>query len=505
MFGKTIFPRKHLFIDDFIIEEMQGLRRTLNQPEKHAGNPIMVAEKPWELAGIDMPFVVFDKEEQLFKMAYRATGPGPTGGIGDQTRNANTCYAQSADGIHWERPDLGVREGIDGSTKNNLIILSALGIEGNAIPLQFGIDPGDPDPDRRFKMFIKDQLGGKALPNYVVGVAFSPDGIHWREHITEPYMTHNSRFGGMMNPEAKYTYIGQGGDFDGTRKIKRMESNDFIQWSGAWTVIDRDLNDPPGTQFYGMFTDPVCSHTYAGLQFGLLQIYHTPPYGENRPHPFRYSSFPDIIDAELAVSRDSIRWLRAGERQTFLPCGPEGSWDAGMVFSSYPLFREDKIFIFYSGSDYPHYGPPKGTDADRGIGLATLRKDGFVSVECDGSKPGWLMTRSFYPIHARQSNDLRAEAYCVKTSAIAVNADAKDGELRAELLDHQGSVVPGHSVEDSDPIREDVFDGKLSWNGKTDISRLRDQLEDKADSDQKFRLRFHLSGKTKFYSFELLE
>ncbi|MDP6505687.1 MAG: hypothetical protein QF886_18850, partial [Planctomycetota bacterium] len=421
------------------------------------------------------------------------------------TRSANTCYAQSADGIHWERPDLGMREWTDGSTKNNLIIRSALGVEGNAIPIQFGIDPGDPDPDRRYKMFIKDQLGGKALPNYVVGVAFSPDGIHWREHITEPYMTHNSRRGGIMNPDANYTHIGQGGDFDGTRKIRRNESDDFIQWSGSRIVIDRDLNDPPGTQFYGMFTDPVNSHTYAGLRFGLLQVYHTPPYGENRPQPFRYSTFPDIIDAELAVSRDSITWLRAGDRETFLPCGPEGSWDAGMVFSSYPLFREDKIFLFYSGNNYPHHGPPKGTEAARGIGMATLRKDGFVSVECDGSQPGWLMTRSFYPIHVHQSKDLRAEAFCVQTSAIAVNADAEGGELRAEILNHQGSVVPNYSAEDSDPICEDVFDAKLSWKGESDLSVLRDQLEDRNDADQKFRLRFHLSGKTKLYSFELLE
>ena len=43
-----LYPGKHLFVDDFRIQEMRAARRVLHQPVKHGDNPVLGTEQPWE-------------------------------------------------------------------------------------------------------------------------------------------------------------------------------------------------------------------------------------------------------------------------------------------------------------------------------------------------------------------------------------------------------------------------------------------------------------------------
>ena len=65
-----------------------------------------------------------------------------------------------------------------------------------------------------------------------------------------------------------------------------------------------------------------------------------------------------------------------------------------MVFTpNHPVVAGDEIRLFYGGFDGPHENP-----GSRGaIGLATLRKDGFASLDA-GEEPGIVTTRDL--IHA---------------------------------------------------------------------------------------------------------
>ena len=80
------------------------------------------------------------------------------------------------------------------------------------------------------------------------------------------------------------------------------------------------------------------------------------------------------------------------------------------------------------------------------IGLATLRRDGFASVQAsyDG---GTLMTRPF----ALAGTQLR------------VNAKASYGRVRVELLDEQERVLPGFGAGDCVPIEADGVDLPVRW------------------------------------------
>ncbi|MDP7637979.1 MAG: hypothetical protein QF577_10585, partial [Phycisphaerae bacterium] len=66
-----IIHGKQLFIDDYIIEKIEGAEKILNQPIKHPGNPILVKDKPWEVSHPNgYASVIYDKEEKIYKLWY---------------------------------------------------------------------------------------------------------------------------------------------------------------------------------------------------------------------------------------------------------------------------------------------------------------------------------------------------------------------------------------------------------------------------------------------------
>jgi hypothetical protein len=101
-------------------------------------------------------------------------------------------------------------------------------------------------------------------------------------------------------------------------------------------------------------------------------------------------------------------------------------------------------------------------------GLATLRRDGFASMDADASG-GTLTTRlvTFQGKHA------------------FVNFDAPQGELRVEILDEKGDPIPPFTRENCVPVRGDRTLEPVRWSSMQDLSAV---------AGRKVRLRFHLTG-----------
>ena len=59
-----------LFVDDWILEDLQGVVRRLNPLRKHPKNPILKPDQPWEGQYTFPNFVVYDESDRLFKMWY---------------------------------------------------------------------------------------------------------------------------------------------------------------------------------------------------------------------------------------------------------------------------------------------------------------------------------------------------------------------------------------------------------------------------------------------------
>ena len=162
---RDIGSRLEPFIDDWLIDRTDGLSLRLHQPV-----PKEVAlrfDRPWE--GTSSIFIRVMKDGDVYRNWYRAGAD----------RDQAAAYAESADGIHWERKILGMVE-YDGSTDNN-IILRDDGITNLAV---FRDDnPAAPD-NERYKAIAKGpKIDGRAT---IRGLS-SPDGFQWKVIDVEPH------------------------------------------------------------------------------------------------------------------------------------------------------------------------------------------------------------------------------------------------------------------------------------------------------------------------------
>ena len=135
--------RSQLFIDQHLVQEAERIIFTPHPARKHPGNPIVRADRPWEGWYVTAfgGTVLFDDEERRFKMWYRCPGNR------EYFEHGGICHAVSADGVHWEMPEVGTCETRNGRPHN--VVSSFFN------PSVFK-DTADADPARRFKMVCFD-------------------------------------------------------------------------------------------------------------------------------------------------------------------------------------------------------------------------------------------------------------------------------------------------------------------------------------------------------------
>lgn len=412
---------RQLFLDDVGIERVEGVRRTVNPPERHPENPLLVPDTPWERGCQVYGTAYFDEAAGLFKLWY-LTGPKDRGlkplaldGYERAPHTTMAAYAESNDGVHWVKPALGILP-YDGDTQNNLLGVGRYNCEGISVLH----DPRDPDPQRRWKCAYWDHGSGgwevrnggpfcKGGPADGWHVAFSPDGIHWTPYegnpVIEAYCDTNQNvlYDPKLNKFVGFSRFGFG------RKLARSESDDFLHWSEPELVLECDAADGPGTQIYGAGVD-----LYEGVYVAMVWIYREGGDGK--------------IDTQLATSRDGFHWTRVGDRATWLALGDDDSWEGGMVRSVERIIqRGDRLFIYYCGVHGAHTGPKIKNVVRKHpvqIGLLTQRRDGFVSLDAS-NEPGRLVTRHFLLPKGR----------------LHLNADATDGEIRVTVVDSQNRPI----------------------------------------------------------------
>ena len=110
-----IGSRRELFVDAFLIESLKGeARQLLHRPTPR--EIVLVCDRPWEGNGPNYVTVLQDGD--LYRMYYR--GLDCDRGLA-AFHEYVYCYAESRDGVHWTRPNLGLFE-FGGSKDNNIII-----------------------------------------------------------------------------------------------------------------------------------------------------------------------------------------------------------------------------------------------------------------------------------------------------------------------------------------------------------------------------------------------
>ena len=100
-----------LFLDNKMIEMAASVTRKIHRPTKHSLNPVVHSEKWWE-GNLNLPYAtLYDQEEKCFKMWLRSgwDGTGAQEKVIDNHHGFMT-YLTSKDGVHWERPELGLMD-----------------------------------------------------------------------------------------------------------------------------------------------------------------------------------------------------------------------------------------------------------------------------------------------------------------------------------------------------------------------------------------------------------
>lgn len=450
--------RRQLFLDDWVIERLDGLQRRLGEPVKHPASPVLRREKPWDAWRCELSgSAVWDPDRKKIRLFYTATGKiFPSGSYsGGRDRDSCLALAESDDGVTWTRPEFDLFPYGD-SRKTNIVLGMWKGLDwihGAGVCL----DPADPDPSRRYKLFTDI--------HYATHVFFSPDGIHWTPSRKNPVTQHHSDTGNcpFWDPIRKqYVAYVRMRTHQGIRCVGRVDSADFEDWSPWQQVFAPGADDRARAhQFYQHSVTP-----YQGLYVGLTHVFRAAGAAMDR------KAHSPIIWPELTVSRDGAEWRRVGALGTpFLPLGPAGSFDHRMIRTSSSLVvMDDRILLFYSGSPNIHHRSCKWD-----IGLATLRVDGFVSLVA-GKKQGTLETKPLRLTGRR----------------LRINASVDPGgSIRAELLGARRGAVSGYGADRCRPFRGDSLAGELAWEGKASLPSC---------PPGGLRVRFFLT-KAKLYSF----
>jgi hypothetical protein len=133
----------------------------------------MVHDRPWE--GNSSGYHTIFQDGPVYRMYYRGWNHDMS--TRKPTHPAVVCYAESRDGIHWERPVLDTVE-FEGSKQNNIIWMG----DGTHNFVPFRDTNPQCQPDARYKAVAQSEGKYKDLL-----LAFqSADGLHWRLMAEEP-------------------------------------------------------------------------------------------------------------------------------------------------------------------------------------------------------------------------------------------------------------------------------------------------------------------------------
>lgn len=459
--------RRELFVDDFLIEKLTGkaeLRLHHPMPQEIA----LAHDAPWEGSGSGYHSVFQDGN--LYRMYYKAwhLEVQPPGKVRTDTHPLFCCYAESDDGIHWRKPELGLHE-FKGSKKNNIVMVP--GKAGSAVadpghPAVFKDENPDAPADARYKAIIRS-----AKPRGLLAFK-SPDGLHWSPMSDGPVITEgafdsqNLAFWDPVRKEYRaYWRIFTAGVTTnenwkpaGVRAIRTATSKDFLNWGPHQ---DLTYVDSPPEHLYTNQIKPYyrAPHIFIGfptryIERGWSASMRALPEREHRElrakASLRYGTA--ITEGLLMASRDGVNFKRWNE--AFLRPGIErpGTWNYGHRYIAWHVV-ETKSALEGAPNELSLYATESyWTGNSSELRRYTLRLDGFVSV------------------HAPMSGgELITKPLTFKGSKLALNfATSAAGDIRVEFQDAAGKPLPGFALNDCPPIFGDSVERVLSL----DVGRL---------------------------------
>lgn len=459
--------RRELFVDEFLIAQKTNLELRLHSPVPK--EVVLTRDAPWEGSGSDFETIIRDGD--VFRMWYMGMELTNKDGTKlmfnpakpDERRDSVVCYAESRDGIHWTKPELGLFE-FNGSKKNNIVW---------AVPKLDNFTPfkdANPDarPDEKYKA-VSEGPGG------LYGLK-SADGIHWTRISEKPIITRgkfDTQNNAFWDPIRKHywcyirSFHGPDGKITndtktGVRDVQVATSKDFLNWT------ETEILSYPNSRDEALYTNAIqpyyrAPHLFVGFPgryidrpFSAAAMRDLPDSAHRQARMKFSPRYGTVItDALFMTSRDGRSFNRWGE--AFLRPGPQrkDNWVYGDGFISLGMFEspaEDPTaepeLTLYAHDD--HWKLPTR------VRRYTIRIDGFVSLNAKLSG-GEMISK---PI----TFSGRKLTFNFATSAA--------GSIRVELQGANGKALPGYSLAECDELFGDTLNRTVSWGDRSDLSAL---------------------------------
>ena len=488
----SIGSRRELFVDNHLIERLSGtaeLRLQAPVPRE----VVLTHDAPWEGNATANHCVV--AEEGRIRLYYRAGNLSIEQGQ-LQVGPESWCVAESRDGIHFERPNLGRIE-FAGSTDNNIVLSRSLAESRNCLvgaPAIFRDANPQVPANHRYKTFLttRDPLG--------LTLGTSADGLAWQVEQRQPAITQGAfdsqnvcfwdavraEYRGYWRSYTAGVTTAREWRPEGGRAIRTGTSTDLRTWRN---IQDLTFDNSPTEELYenGIAPYPRAPHLFLGFPLRYVDRAGAPstsdPNGGDRAGQERVAHWPPslrrlpdrasrearagvserfgtaLTDILFMSSRDGVRFHRW--KQAFLRPGPErtGTWNYGHNLLAWNILE--------TPSSLPGAPPELSLYAAEGYWTAqatalrrySLRLDGFVSLH-SGAETGELLTR---PLQ-------------FTGTTLSLNfATSAAGGVRVELQSAEGTPLPGFRAEDCDELFGDSVDRAVSWRGAMDLGPLASQ------------------------------
>ncbi|MFQ6040154.1 MAG: hypothetical protein ACE5PV_04795 [Candidatus Poribacteria bacterium] len=422
-----IGSRLELFVDDYLIDRMTGAELRLHKPTPR--EVAIVHDKPWE-GNVCFYHTVF-KDGDHFKMYHR--GAHYDEQIGEITHQV-VCYAESQDGLHWTKPELGIVE-FNGSKKNN-IIWDGIGSH-NFAPFK--------DPNSNCKIDEKYKAiasGGGGLYPFK-----SPDSIHWSLMSDKPVITKGAfdsqNLAFWDTTRNRYVDFHRGFT-QGVRAIMTCTSTDFINWTEPiWLEY-------PGAPLEHLYTNQIMPYYRAPHIFMGFPKRFVPTRTAIKHHS------PGVSDAVFMTSRDGLRFKRWGEA-IIRPGLQKERWGNRNNMIAWGILETESDIPGTPNelSLYSMEGYYQGESCQ--MRRFTLRIDGFVSVQAPLSG-GEFVTKPLV---------FEGEELVINFSTSAA------GSIQVEIQDIDGKPVDGFALSDCPEIFGDAIERVVTFKDDgSDVSKL---------------------------------
>lgn len=462
-------PLRHLFLDPAFVEKSENVGLHVNPAQQR--ETVIRADKPWEKLMISLFLTVLDDGGKL-RMWYICR---------DKHNVPNVAYAESADGVNWLKPNLGIVE-YEGSKDNNLVSLSSL--EGAV----YRDDRASPEERYSYITHLLENEGGMVRFH-------SPDGLRWKRD-EEPLM----KFGADSQAvtfwderAGKYALYLRGWEqradtylyrtvvrvdlpsltspvvvlpTDSSRRLWGKEKPAVID-TEFHKVLATDEADPPNSDVYTISAQPypLDPRWYIGFP-SFFQRIDARKKGR--------------LDVQFVGSRDGFHWHRY-DRASYASPGMVGSGSEGMVFMGpNVVVRGDELWQYGTGFYSIHGDSESRKHKTDGIIMRYVQRvDGFVSLDFE-AEGGRAVTA---PVKV-DGNQLVLN---VETAVL--------GHLKAGLLDSEGKPLDGLGPDDCEILRINSTHAVVKWKGGRSLASLQ---------GREVRLTF-TGSRAKLYSFYFTE